>query len=160
LADESDFGAVVTDVQLLAQTDLEPSLTLAQVQAIVREMARAQTWTAATPLGYGTYVIPTAANLTGRRYRVISPGTTGAAEPTWSEVDGESFDDNTVTFEEAGPHRGSVYDKRKAAQKCLAVRLAKDQLVDFSGDGRSVRGSQRAERIRALMMSYQPMELA
>lgn len=161
MPDEPDFAAKVARVQLLAQTDLDPTLTLAEVQGVVRETARAATWVANTAYAYGAYVIPTAANRRGRRYRVIVAGTSHATtEPTWSEVDGETFTDGTVTLEEAGPLPGSVYDVRKAVHECLAIRLAKDQLVDASTDGQSVRGSQRAERIRSLMMSYQPLEVA
>lgn len=160
MPDESDFNAVVADVQLLAQTTLEPTLTTAEVQAIVRETARASTWAAATAYAYDAHVVPTGANLNGRKYRVAVAGTSGAEEPDWPEIDGESFTDGGVTFEEAGPHTGSVYDKRKAIEKCLAARYAKDQLVDFSGDGRSVRGSQRSERILTLMKMYRPVGVA
>jgi hypothetical protein len=157
VADESDFSAVVEDVQLLAQTELAPALMITEVERIVRETARARTWTAATALGYGAYVIPTAANLTGRRYRVVEPGTTGATESTWSEVDGESFDDNTVTFEEAGPFSGSVYDKRKAVEKCLVAREAK--MGQFADVG-PVRFSQMVDNIRRLRASFAPLEIA
>ena len=161
MPDEADFGAVVADVQLLAQTALDPSLTLAEVQAVVRETARASTWAANTAYTFGQYVYPTAANRNGRRYRVIIAGTSHATtEPTWSEIDGDEFEDGTVTFREAGVLYGSVYDKRKAVHKCLAIRYAKDQLVDASADGRTLHLSQRAQRIERLMRSYQPVELA
>jgi hypothetical protein len=158
MADESDFDAVVADVQLHAQTDLDPVVDVLEVEAIVRQTARAQTWITETAYAYGAFVIPTVPN--GRRYRVIAAGESGEDEPTWVTDDGGTFTDGTVTFEEAGPHSGSTYDTRKAIHRCLAVKLAKDQLVDFSADGRTIHGSQRAERIRSLMMSYTPLELA
>lgn len=159
MPDEADFAAVVARVQLHAQTTLEPTLTTAEVEAIVRRTARAATWAATTALAFGAYVIPTAAKLTGRRYRVTKPGTTGATEPTWSEVDGDTLTSGTVTFEEAGLLRGSVYDERKAIEACVMVRYAKDQLVDFSADGQSIKGSQRSDRLLKLARMYQPLEI-
>ena len=53
-------------------------------------------WTTATGYNINNYVKPTVDN--GFIYRVVKDGTTGAIEPTWSLVDGETFVDGTVEF--------------------------------------------------------------
>lgn len=160
MADEPDFSSVVAEVEMLAQVEVEPALDYTEVESIVRQTARASTWVAETDYEYGVYVIPTTANRNGHRYRVVVSGTSGEDEPAWGTGASSTFTDGTVTFEEAGPHSGSVYDVRRAVQKCLAVKVARDELVDVSADGRSMKLSQRAERNERLMMRYQPLDIS
>ena len=161
MADESDFSAVVADVELLAQTTLNPTMTTEEVEAVVRETARGRTWAAATAYPFGAYVIPTAANLNGRRYRVTEAGTSGAAEPAWPDSNSATLTDGTVKFEEAGPHTGSVYDKRRAVEKCLTIRLTKAaNQTQYINDARGQASDYLFLNLQRLRDSFKPLDLA
>jgi hypothetical protein len=142
------------EVERKAQVGLEPALDTIEVDAALTNNRRFSAWAAVTAIEYGAHVAPTVRN--GRRYRAVQGGTTGATEPVWGTADFLRITDGTVIWEEDGT-AGDEWDIRGAVFECLQTRLAKDELVDFSADGRTIHGSQRAERIRGLMRTYQPV---
>jgi lysophospholipase L1-like esterase len=55
-----------------------------------------QNWAASTAYTYGDRKKPTAAN--GYHYLCVTPGTTGASQPTWPTTEGATVTDGTVTW--------------------------------------------------------------
>jgi len=65
------------------------------------------TWEAATPYAEGDIIVPTAGKETGFFYECTTPGTSGATEPTWPTVLGETVVDNTAVWTCHPPNEAS-----------------------------------------------------
>lgn len=142
------------EVERRAQTALEPTLEADEIDAALAHGRLFFEWEAEAEVPYGYRVAPSTRN--GHRYRAVQGGTTGATEPTWGTSDYSQVSDGDVIWEEDGA-ASEAWDVRGAIYYALELRYAKDQLVDASGDGRSHKGSQRAERIEKLMRLYRPV---
>ena len=64
-------------------------------------------WAATTSYAEGDIIIPTAGKLTGFFYECTTAGTSGATEPTWPTVLGETVVDNTVVWTCHSPNETS-----------------------------------------------------
>ncbi len=63
-------------------------------------LATAGTWGATTAHVIGDILLPATPN--DHYYRCVTAGTTGAGEPSWPVVQGETVTDDTVVWEDAG----------------------------------------------------------
>jgi len=61
------------------------------------EVFTASDWQASTAYSAGDYVVPTSAN--GHIYKCTSAGTSDSGEPSWPTTDGNTVEDNTVTWQ-------------------------------------------------------------
>lgn len=57
-------------------------------------------WASDTAYVVGDIVVPTVRN--GRRYRIVTNGTSGSSEPAWPTGSGDTVVDNEITWEEYG----------------------------------------------------------
>jgi len=88
-------------------------------------------WQASTAYSLGDVVVPTAGNENGFRYECTSAGTSDASEPTWPTAEGETVDDNTVTWTcRFGNHLGS------GANGATLTLNKIDQLIDLVRGGK------------------------
>lgn len=136
MSDLTDFTAALIELKRLVQPDVDPLLTYSNgaavdltkdLDAILENNKRARTFAVATAHTTGQVVMPTARN--GYRYRVVIPGTSGAAEPTWpTSYEGQvtsGASNPVLTFEEAGPEFSNIYDVRGAAKEAWMLKASK-----------------------------------
>jgi len=65
-------------------------------------------WQVSTAYSLGDVVVPSAGSENGFRYQCTTAGTSDSSEPTWPTAEGETEDDNTVTWTcRLGNHLGS-----------------------------------------------------
>lgn len=75
-----------------------PELDDTEVEAILARHKMVTIWVAETAYKLGDKIIPTEANRFGRRFRCVGSGTSGADEPTWSDVQGWTHSTNVGAF--------------------------------------------------------------
>ncbi|MCK5181242.1 MAG: hypothetical protein KAQ73_01760, partial [Dehalococcoidia bacterium] len=86
---------------------------------------------ASTAYSLGDVVVPSAGSENGFRYECTTAGTSDSSEPTWPTAEGETEDDNTVTWAcRLGNHLGS-------GANGATLSLPKiDQLIDLVRGGK------------------------
>lgn len=149
----------------MVQPDTEPALTYGdgttadatkELDAVILASARGVPWVASTAFTYGQTVFPVARM--GRRFKVITPGTSGATEPTWPAYDYGRVTSGTVELEEDGPDGASLYDLRRAKFDALMLHHTKAiENVDFNADGADFKASQAATAWLRLAQRYAPV---
>jgi hypothetical protein len=136
MTDAEDREIALERLASFAAPDVEPTLSVDELEDILDQSARGTRWNDATDFAVGTVVIPTANN--GHVYVVTVGGTTGATEPTWPESMGGTVVDNEVEFEEAGLYYySSLYDVRGALRKAWELKAAKASELISSADSGS-----------------------
>ena len=148
MSDATDKEAVLDEVIRRIQPDLEPVLTLIEIEDAVDNNQRAFTWVTALPLVYGDEVIPTVKN--GHRYMVVTAGTT-TTEPTWP-----TSDYGTVTagaqFQEAGAEYDNVYSIKAILRELWELRMAKS--VEMISNPVSGNEAQIYEHCKEMALRY------
>lgn len=109
-----------------------------ELDAVLLASVRGSTWIANTAYVYDQVVFPTVRN--GHKYRVLTPGTSGATQPTWP--DWGYVTDGTVELYEDGADFPNIYDVRRAAYEALD-RKVKRKMTDntYLQDGRATASS-------------------
>lgn len=105
------------------QPDTQPALERAELEALVDRYQRASVWAAETDYNYGAKVMPVSRN--GHVYVVVTAGTSGATEPTWTVGSNSTLTDSTITFREAGSDWENAYDVRAAIEAGWMQKAAK-----------------------------------
>lgn len=133
MTDAEQREAAYDKLETFAQPNVEPTLTGAELDAILDDCARAVRWTTVTVLSVGTLVLPTSDD--DHFYIVTAGGTTAASEPTWPETG--TVTSGTVEFEEAGEFSfSSLYDVRAALRKAWELKAAKaSELISSQDSG-------------------------
>lgn len=132
MTDDQDRDATLEKLELTAQPDVEPTLSIGDLDAILDRNQRASRWVTVTAYSIGDVILPTVRN--GHQYLVTESGTSGATEPTWLTADGSSVTDGTVELEESGTDYASVYDLRGAIRECWELKAAKASEYISSSD--------------------------
>ena len=105
----------------------QPTLTNQEVSDVLDLCRRAVVWQANTAYAVGAVVVP--ANRNGHRYKAVQRGTSGATEPTWSEVAEGIQSDGASTpqlvWQEDGPDWENVYDVQRAIERVCLMKAAK-----------------------------------
>lgn len=123
------------------QPDTAPELTQTEIESTLDDNRRASVWAASTAYVPGSVIVPTVK--TGRRYRCIVGGTSGATEPftgseRWPTADGarvtEGDSSPQLTWQEDGPEYTSLYDIRQAAYECCDLKAQKSAQFIQAGD--------------------------
>jgi hypothetical protein len=127
----SDWSTAFSALVLAVQPGSDPILSKGggaepdaerELDQILLASARGTVWVASTPYTYGQYVFPVTKN--GHYFKVITAGTSGSTEPTWTvETEGQ-VSSGTVVFEEAGID-GGIYDVRGAIRGAWLVKASK-----------------------------------
>jgi len=146
-------------VKTNCQAALDPVLTDAEVEAILTATVRGAAWAAGTAHAVGAVVLPTTA--TGRAYRVVTGGTSGASEPTWPTASFAVVTSGTVTYQEAGPTDGERYDVRRATWEAYQLKLAKiaGTAVNLSTPGGTIALQQMSENLERRARRWVPVEV-
>lgn len=126
----SDFSTAFAEVKRAVQPDETPKLTYGDGQTPNEEMeldqiilanVRAKVWASGLQVGYGDIIVPTVGN--GQKYRVATPGTLGATEPTSWPGEFGSVTSGDVTLVEDGAFTGNTYDIRRAKYEALDLKV-------------------------------------
>lgn len=172
MSDATDFTAALADLKRLIQADDAPALTYGDgstidttrdLDAILENNKWARTYTNATLYRLGQKVLPSVRN--GLVYQVVTPGTSGGAEPTWPlTTEGQvtsGVDSPLLTFQEAGAEPESVYNLRAAAYAALDLKCMKaTNHNQYMSDGRATASSYLFLNLQRQRDRYQPMGLA
>lgn len=144
-------------VRTQVQADLDPTLSLLELEDCLTRTAPASVWGAATAYTVGAVVIPTVR--TGHRYRAVVGGTSGATEPTWVlGARSRQSDGTTLVWEEAGADTTELYDLRAATYAAWQLKLAKAQrYYNFSADGQTVNRKDVVDNIETNMRAWAPV---
>lgn len=125
--DATDRSEALLTLSEWVQIDVAPKLEETEIEIILDRCKRASTWASATNYDPGDVVLPTTRN--GHRYRATVGGRSGATEPSWSTTDYSKLDegssDPNLRWIEDGPDYGNVYDLRRAAYECWALKERK-----------------------------------
>lgn len=104
------------------QAAADPALDAPDIEACLDKARVAGVWEASTAYSYGDKVVP--ASPKGRYYRCVTPGTSGATEPTFPAYDYGQVTDGDCVWEEAGAF-SSLYDLRRACYEAWNMKAAK-----------------------------------
>jgi len=139
--------------------DTDPTLTDAEVEALLTATVRGVAWVTATAYTVGQVVLPTTRN--GHAYRVITAGTSAATEPTWPRTPGSLVSDGTtLVYAEIGPDWPDLYDVRRATYQAFRLKLAKSATyLTVSGDGQTVNLQQIVQNLADNARRWMPVEI-
>ncbi len=99
---------ITTEVVLGARPAWYPNTTYSTTDYV--EPSRGAPWQASTAYLTNALVEPTSSNRNRRYYKCTTPGTTGATEPTWTQVSGGTVTSGTAVFTEQGTiDNGYIY---------------------------------------------------
>lgn len=159
-----DYATVLAQVQTLAATSTDPTLTGTEVaQAISLARRRDQygydfydDWAAATIYTSNEYRVPTVAN--GYAYQVTVAGTSHAAtQPTWPTTVGATVTDGTVTWQNIGAYLWTpTWSLNKAVANAWLMKAAK-VAADFdaaTGSGKDFKLSQKYQHCVEMAQRY------
>lgn len=127
----SDWSIAFSALVLAVQPDSDPMLSKGggaepdaerELDQILLASARGVAWEASQDYTYGQYAFPVTRN--GHYFKVITAGTTGSTEPTWTVETEGRVSSGTVVFEEAGID-GGIYDLRRAKYDAWNLKTAK-----------------------------------
>lgn len=153
------LAAAREQVKTNVGASLDPTLTDAEIDAILTAGVRGTTWAAGTAYAYGATVQPTARN--GHLYRVTRAGTSASTEPSWGTADYGTTSDGTVIWQEAGPDAAELYDVRRATWEAYRLKLTKAQnYLTVGGDGQTVDLTDIVKNLRDQARLWQPVALA
>ena len=122
MSDATDKEAALVQLEEMVQIEVEPTLTLPELESILDRHKRASRWVTATALVYGDVIMPTVRN--GHRYMVTDDGGTTTTEPDWP-LDMDGAVGALPEFTEVGIDYDNVYDIRAAAKEAWQMKLAK-----------------------------------
>lgn len=154
-------SAARTIVKRDAGATAVPTVTDAEVDAILTETAYAVAWSSAQTYEFGQRIMPITRN--GRIYQVVKGGTSGTTEPSWptgllSRVEATG---GTAIFEVAAPDVGNVWDLRAATHRVWLLKAAKaSELSHFAEDGQSFDPQQVYDHCVAMAQRWQPFVIA
>lgn len=134
----------------LCPPDVCPELSAEDVYRLLAASKRASIWVLSTAYEAGAVVIPTLANRTGSRYRLIRYTDTatdqksGATEPNWPSVRDSEVTDNHVIWVEDGDDYGAVlWDIQAAARAGWLLKASKaSPTSDWQAGEMSIKSSQ------------------
>lgn len=154
----TDYDKAKQRLARLCAADTEPTLD-AELDAALDRHARASVWAAVTAYSYGDEVIPVTRN--GRRFKVVTAGTSAATEPSWPDSDGGSVTDGDVVFEEVGLEY-DLWDIEAAAYECWMLKAAKasEYSDNTVGGDHSDRESQVYEQCLKMARHFIPIRVA
>lgn len=157
-------------IEQLTQADQDPTLSNDEVDTLLEDARRPDIagnspqnvttvaeWAASTAILAGTVVVTTA----GRYWRCRVPGTTGATEPTWPDLDGYAVShspltDGTVTWEDFGTTWAPTFDLSAAAAQGWRMKAGKAAgRFDFAEDGQQFSRSQVVAHCTAMAERYE-----
>lgn len=159
-----DYATVLAQVQTLAATATEPTLTapeVAQALALARTAdaygyAFYDTWAVGTIYTSNEYRVPTVAN--GYAYQVTVAGTSHATtQPTWPTTVGATVTDGTVTWQNIGPYLWSPsYSLNRAVANAWLMKAAKvaGEYEVSVGSGKTFKRNQKYEMCLAMAARY------
>jgi len=157
----------------MVQGTTAPVLTVDELQRCLDDSRQAFIWSASedfsvVPRELGSVIIPTAANRTGHRYKLMAfdgTGTTsGTTEPSWIRwrtnplSRGELVSDGNLIWREDGADYDSLWDMQMAAYLGWQLKATKaSQCVDFTEDTLSFKESQSFDHCLMMARRYAPV---
>lgn len=148
----------------LCPSSVCPELSDSEVFTILEANHRASLWAVSTLYELGAVVIPTMANRTGSRYRLIRYTDTatdqksGTTEPAWTTSrDSEVTDNHVVWAEDGDDYSGVLWDIQEAARAGWLLKAAKTvSRVDFTTQSIGVNASQLHKHCLEMAARFQP----
>lgn len=134
MSDATDKTYIVAQVTLFCATAFEPVISAGDVGTLVDTVQVARTWAAATAYAIDAEIMtrPTVEN--GHLYCVVTPGTSGATEPTWPKTKCSTVTDGTVVWKECGESGKYAYDRERAIHRGWELKAARAaHLVQIEG---------------------------
>jgi hypothetical protein len=122
---DSDKDAALAELRLYAQTEVQPALEPAEIDAILDGVQRATFWAASKAYNVNDVILPVTLN--GRRFKCVRAGTSGTTEPTWPRWLGGIFGEGSgdLLWREDGPEYTNVFDVRGAICAAWMTKAAK-----------------------------------
>lgn len=158
---DSDKDAAREELKLYAQTDTQPALGATEVDAILVGVQRATFWLTATAYNINDVILP--ATMSGRRYRCVRTGTSGATEPSWPKSSGSVIGDGDgdLLWMEDGPEYANVFDIRAAIHQAWMTKAAKaSPLFDTRSSSQGYSQSQIYQHCMDMAERYAPIGIA
>jgi hypothetical protein len=148
----------------LCPPDVCPELSDGEVYTILEANHRASLWTVSTLYELGAVVIPTLANRTGHRYRLVRYTDTatdqlsGTTEPTWTTSrDSEVTDNHVVWVEDGDDYDAVLWDIPEAAHAGWLLKASKaSPTSDWQAGEMSIKSSQLFDHCERMAAKFAP----